>query len=142
MDANKIMHENEEVSIENYIERAGWEMKTTSTGLRYQVYYQGEGTKGKDGLVAVFNYETKLINGKTCYSSDDLGTKQFMIGKADVESGLNEAMQLLRGGDRAKLILPSHLAFGLVGDDNCIPRKAIVIYDVEILDFIEPSKHN
>ena len=142
MDANRIMHENEEVAIENYIERAGWEMETTATGLRYQVYEKGTGRKGEEGLVAVYNYETKLINGKKCYSSDELGTKQFMIGKGDVESGVNEAMSLLHAGDRAKLILPSHLAFGLVGDDNCVPRKAILIYDIQIIDFIEPTKHN
>jgi FKBP-type peptidyl-prolyl cis-trans isomerase len=59
-----------------------------------------------------------------------------------VERGLDEAMQLLKVGDRAKLILPSHLAFGLVGDDNCVPRKAILIYDVQIIDFVKPTKIN
>ena len=142
MDANRIMHENEEVDIENYVKRVGWNMTTTATGLRYNVYEEGNGKMGEEGLIAVFNYEVKLINGKVCYNSTDLGTKQFIIGKSDVEGGLNEAMSLLQVGDRAKLILPSHLAFGLVGDDNCIPRKAILIYDVHIVDFIEPTNHN
>ncbi len=142
MDANRIMHENEEVDIENYIERVGWNMQTTATGLRYHVYENGDGRKGEDGLVAVYNYEVKLINGTVCYSSDQNGTKQFLIGKSAVEGGLNEAMSILRAGDRAKLILPSHLAFGLVGDDDCVPRRAILIYDLQIIDFLQPTKLN
>mgnify|MGYP006160203711 FL=1 len=142
MDANRIMHEHEEVDIENYIKRAGWEMTTSPTGLRYHVYEEGDGKVGEEGMVAIFNFETKLINGKVCYSSEENGTKQFLIGKPIVERGLDEAMQLLKVGDRAKLILPSHLAFGLVGDDNCVPRKAILIYDVQIIDFVKPTKIN
>ena len=142
MDANRIMHEHEEVDIENYIKRAGWEMTTSPTGLRYHVYEEGDGKVGEEGMVAIFNFETKLINGKVCYNSEENGTKQFLIGKAIVERGLDEAMQFLKVGDRAKLILPSHLAFGLVGDDNCVPRKAILIYDVQIIDFVKPTKIN
>lgn len=142
MDANRIMHEHEEVDIENYIKRAGWEMTTSPTGLRYHVYEEGDGKVGEEGMVAIFNFETKLINGKVCYNSEENGTKQFLIGKPTVERGLDEAMQLLKVGDRAKLILPSHLAFGLVGDDNCVPRKAILIYDVQIIDFVKPNKIN
>jgi FKBP-type peptidyl-prolyl cis-trans isomerase FkpA len=31
------------------------------------------------------------------------------------------------------MILPSHLAHGLLGDDNKIPPKASVIYELELL---------
>ena len=134
--ANKTMVEHEDEDINNYVERTGWDMITTGTGLRYWIYEKGEGDPGKFGQVAVFNYEAKLITGKLCYSSDSTGTKQFLIGKGGVESGLEEAMLLLRKGDRAKIILPSHLAFGMVGDDNCIPKRATVIYDVEMLDLV------
>lgn len=134
--ANKAMAEQEDEDINSYVDRAGWDMVTTGRGLRYWIYEEGEGEPGKYGQVAVFNYETKLITGKLCYSSDSTGTKQFLIGKGGVESGLEEAMLLLRKGDKAKIILPSHLAFGMVGDDNCIPKRATLIYDLEMLDLV------
>jgi len=39
----------------------------------------------------------------------------------------------MRQGDRAKLIVPSHLAFGLLGDLKKIPAGATLVYDIEIL---------
>jgi FKBP-type peptidyl-prolyl cis-trans isomerase len=31
--------------------------------------------------------------------------------------------------------MPPHLAYGLIGDDNKIPARAIIVYDVEVIDF-------
>jgi FKBP-type peptidyl-prolyl cis-trans isomerase len=50
-----------------------------------------------------------------------------------VESGLEEGILLLREGDKAKFILPPHLAHGLLGDDNKIPARSIIVYDLELL---------
>lgn len=136
--ANKVLHENEEEDIEHYIKRAGWDMTTTPTGLRYQIYESGSGPVGQEGQMAKIRYEVKLLTGKVCYSSVESGDEHIEIGKSEV-SGLNEAMLKLRKGDRAKIILPSHLAYGLVGDENCIPRKATVIYDVQIIEIINTS---
>jgi FKBP-type peptidyl-prolyl cis-trans isomerase len=36
-------------------------------------------------------------------------------------------------GDRAKFIVPSHLAFGLLGDQNKIPQHATLVYDIELV---------
>jgi FKBP-type peptidyl-prolyl cis-trans isomerase FkpA len=44
-------------------------------------------------------------------------------------------------GDKAILILPSHLAHGLVGDENKIPPKASVIYELELLSLKERVKN-
>ena len=57
-----------------------------------------------------------------------------MVDKSDIESGLNEAVKLMSAGDKAKLLLPSHLALGLVGDQDKIPPLAILYIDVELLE--------
>ena len=57
----------------------------------------------------------------------------FTVGKGEVISGLEEGILLLHIGDKAKFIIPSHLAYGLLGDDNEIPTKATLIYDIEVV---------
>lgn len=142
VEANKDLVELEEIDIENYIKRYKWNMTETGSGLRYFIYENGNGTRVSKNKVIQLHYQTKLLTGKVCYSSDSLGIKEFLVGRGGVESGLEEAVLHLREGDRAKIILPSHLAFGLVGDDNCIPRKAVVVYDLKVLAVLDPINRN
>jgi FKBP-type peptidyl-prolyl cis-trans isomerase len=73
------------------------------------------------------------LNGAKCYSSDSLGIKSFRIGSGHVESGLEEAALLLHEGDQARIILPPHLAYGMLGDNNKIPGQASILYDLMVL---------
>jgi len=131
---NKILVMSEEERINDYIRRHKWKMNETGTGLKYLIYKHGKGEKAKKDKIAVINYKVGLLTGDDIYSSDSLGIKEFKIGQGGVESGLEEGILLLRVGDRAKFIIPSHLAFGLVGDGNKIPAKAVLVYDLELTE--------
>ena len=133
IEANKESVNIESDQIESYISRRGWKMINTGTGLRYMIYQKGMGDTAKTGKTAIINYEVSLIDGTVCYSSKELGKREFIVGMADVESGLHEGITYMRVGDKAKMILPSHLAHGLLGDRKKIPAKATIIYDVELL---------
>jgi gliding motility-associated peptidyl-prolyl isomerase len=132
--ANKKVALTEDEQINNLIDRYGWKMEKTGTGLRYFIYKNGDGPAARKGQQVKLNYTVRLISGDLIYSSDKTGPKVFTIGSGGVESGLEEAILLMHKGDKAKLIIPSHLAFGLVGDEDKIPPKASLIYDVEILE--------
>lgn len=132
--ANKQAVKTEDEQIKRFIKRYKWDMQETGSGLRYAIYKKGNGEKAESGKVAVLKYNVKLITGETIYSSDNNGYKEFMIGKGGVESGLEEGILLLRVGDHAKFIIPSHLGFGLLGDQNRVPPKSTLIYDVELLN--------
>ena len=45
----------------------------------------------------------------------------------------------MREGDKAKAIIPSHLAYGFIGDEKQIPKRATLIYDIEVLNVIKPK---
>jgi FKBP-type peptidyl-prolyl cis-trans isomerase len=128
------MSREEDAEIESYISENGWAMNKTGTGLRYMVYEAGpEGPLARLGQVATVRYEVQLMDGTVAYSSEEDGIRSFLIGQDNVESGIHEAIQYLKVGDRAKVILPSHLAHGLSGDNDKIPPRSTVIYDLELV---------
>ena len=130
---NKYLIKKDQEAIENYIKRHKWKMELTETGLWYMIYRKGNGKKAENGKFATISYEISLLDGSICYSSDSLSSKTFLIGQGGVESGLEEGILLMREGDRAKLILPPHLAHGLLGDEDKIPPRSTIIYDIDLL---------
>ncbi len=132
--ANKQAVKEENEQIERFIKRYKWQMKETGSGLRYDIYFKGNGIKAEAGKLAVLKYSVRLIDGIEIYSSDKTGLKQFVIGHGGVEGGLEEGILLLSVGDRAKFILPSHLGFGLLGDQDKVPPKSTLIYDLELIE--------
>ena len=132
--ANRYIVKDEEADIERYICRHGLEMVSTGTGLRYVIHKQGSDQKISEGQTVTMEYVVHSIAGDVVYSSDNEGYKVFKVGYGQAESGLDEAVRYLHKGDVATLILPSHLAYGLHGDDNKIPAYATLIYKIKIID--------
>ncbi len=132
--ANKYLIRTEYEDIENYIRRHGLKMEETGSGLRYLIYKKGNGKKAEKGKVAVLDYTLSLITGDVIYSSDKNGKKEFKIGQGNVESGLEEAIHYMQVGDKAKLILPAHLGYGLLGDNNKVPPRSTLVYYIELID--------
>jgi FKBP-type peptidyl-prolyl cis-trans isomerase FkpA len=119
--------------IEAYIAAHGLDMKTTGTGLRYMITKTTKGNYAKPEMLAKVEYKISLLDGTECYSSDSTGAVTFRVDHDDVESGLHEGIKLLRVGEHAKFILPSHLAYGLTGDQNKIPPRTPIIYDIKLI---------
>ena len=46
---------------------------------------------------------------------------------------MHEGVKYMHVGDKAVIILPSHLAYGLVGDEHKIPPHASLLYELELL---------
>jgi len=132
--ANKKAILTEDQQIKDFILRNSWNVKETGTGLRYRIFESGSGKQAEVGKIATIIYEVSLLNGESIYSSDESGYKEFEIGRGGVESGIEEGILLMRVGDRAKFIIPSHLAFGLLGDQKKISTKTTLVYDVKLIE--------
>ncbi|MGZ4055748.1 MAG: FKBP-type peptidyl-prolyl cis-trans isomerase [Bacteroidia bacterium] len=137
VDANKMYVKRESDEIDQYVAHNGWQMITTGTGLRYMIIKKGTGALARPDsnstMTVKVKFKKSLLDGTLCYSSDSTGAEEFTIGQDNVESGLHEGIQYMHVGDKAVMILPSHLAFGLVGDGKKIPAKASVLYELELL---------
>lgn len=142
VNVNKYLIQKDVEIIKAYIKRNQWIMKETESGLWYEIYKKGKGISSEKGMIATLKYKTELIDGTFCYSSDSTGYKQFVIGAGKVESGLDEGILKMKQGDAAHFILLPHLAFGLLGDNNRIPARAIVVYDTELIKLENAKERN
>lgn len=108
---------------------------TTASGLTYFVTDAGGGKQLKAGDTVVVNYTGLLTNGVKFDSSLDRGTPiSFELGANRVIKGWDEALQKLRVGDRATLVIPPQLGYGAKGAGAVIPPNATLIFIVEIMD--------
>jgi FKBP-type peptidyl-prolyl cis-trans isomerase FkpA len=131
-DLNRYFVQKDRERIQNYIERKNLQMKESSTGLWYYISKEGTGKFFSDNDKISINYVCSLLDGTECYNSEKLGPKEFIIGKSDIEAGLNEGLHLLKPGGEAIFILPPYLAYGLVGDGKSIPSRSILVYNIKI----------
>ncbi|MDA3911464.1 MAG: FKBP-type peptidyl-prolyl cis-trans isomerase [Bacteroidales bacterium] len=132
MEWNHAKIRDQDIMIKRYAERRNWDMTRSDSGLYYSIYETENGMKADSGYIAVFHYDLHLLDGQFCYSSDSTGPRQIKLGRANIESGLEEALLAMRIGDKAHVIIPPHLAYGMPGDGNKIPADAILVYDVEL----------
>jgi FKBP-type peptidyl-prolyl cis-trans isomerase len=131
--ANKEVAREENEQIDDFVRRHQWNMETTSTGIRFMIIKHGIGPRTQTGKTVKLSYTMILLTGDTVYTALKDGPLIFEVGKGQVIAGLEEAILLLRVGDRAKIIIPSHLAYGLIGDQKKIFQKASLVYDMEFI---------
>ena len=106
----------------------------TDSGLRYQFLQKGEGKQAEKGKGVSVHYKGQLVDGTVFDSSYQ--RKQpidFTLGVGQVIPGWDEGIQLLKVGDKARFVIPSHLAYGSQGAGNAIPPNAVLIFDVELM---------
>jgi FKBP-type peptidyl-prolyl cis-trans isomerase len=114
---------------------ADTEVVTTSTGLKYSVLRKGTGTASpKIGDPVKVNYTGWRLDGKVFdASSRHGGPASFVCGQ--LIEGWNEALQMMRTGDKLKLTIPANLAYGERGAGADIPPNTPLIFEMELLDF-------
>ena len=106
----------------------------TDSGLRFKILSKGDGQKAESGKTVSVHYEGSLTNGQVFDSSFQRNQPiDFQLGVGQVIPGWDEGIGLLRVGDKARLIIPSHLAYGSAGAGGVIPPNAALIFDVELV---------
>ena len=133
MNINKYLVKRQQEIIAAYVERMGWDMKVSETGLWYMISEEGKGAKAEKEKIITLDYKISLLDGTECDASEPGKPKSFRIGHGGVEPGLEEGTMLLREGDRALLIMSPHLAHGNFGDRQNIPAGEILLYDVHVI---------
>ncbi len=133
IDRNKKMILIEQAKIDSFIAKNNFVMEETKTGIHYLINEVGRGEKPKNLAEVKLKYNIKLLDNTYCYSSDSSGVLQIKIGQSNEPTGLQEVLQLIPCGSKAKIIIPSYLAYGISGDGNKIGSGASLVYTIELL---------
>lgn len=116
--------------------------KPRPSGLIIQTIIEGYGAKVTSGDIVKVHYTAELIDGTT-YKSTRIVDNPETLSLSDFPSthprGLSEALHQMREGEVAKVIIPSHLAFGQQEMPN-LPSFANFVYEIEVLEIVKNNK--
>jgi FKBP-type peptidyl-prolyl cis-trans isomerase len=107
-------------------------VKTTASGLQYEVITEGSGPKPAAADTFVCHYRGTLLNGTEFDASYNRG-QPLTLGVSQVIRGWTEGLQLMGVGSKYKFYIPYELAYGPY-DNGQIPGGSLLIFEVELLD--------
>lgn len=120
--------------IEGYIKENNIKVKPTSSGLYFMKSVSGKGKAIKNGSKVSIHYTGKLLDGTVFDSSVERGNPiELVVGQGSVIPGWEEALMLMKGGDKATVLIPSNLAYGSRGAGYAIPPYAPIVFDMEVM---------
>ena len=115
------------------------EVKTTASGLQYEVLKEGTGSTPKPTDTVTVHYTGTLIDGTKFDSSVDRGQPAtFVLNQ--VIPGWTEGVQLMKVGSKYKLYIPAALGYGEQGAGNVIGPNAPLVFAVELLSIGQPEQ--
>jgi FKBP-type peptidyl-prolyl cis-trans isomerase len=123
-------------NLSKYIKGNNISTKPTASGLYYIETLAGTGEKPVAGKKVTVHYTGTLLDGTKFDSSVDRGQPfEFVLGQGQVIQGWDEGIAMMKKGGKAKLIIPSAIAYGPDGRMPSIPPSATLIFEVELIDF-------
>lgn len=124
----------EENLLRTYLKRTNTNVEPTNSGLYYVQLREGNGPKAVPGKRVKVHYYGYFIDGKPFDNSYETGDPiEFVLGVGQVIQGWDEGISMMKVGEKAKLIIPSYLAYG-EKQRGPIPPFSTLIFEVELVD--------
>lgn len=94
--------------------------------------------KAKKGDFVKYHYNATLMDGTHIGSTHSFGkTYNVILGNGQVVIGMDEGLMGMCVGEKRRLVIPPHLAYGERGVDGEVPGSAVLVFDVEMIDLEE-----
>lgn len=132
----KEINKAEQDLINGFLEEKRISVNPTPSGLYFLLLKEGDGRKPVKGDIVKIHYEGRFIDGRFLDSSKEYGDPmEFVFGQElIVIKGMEEAIGMMREGDKALIIVPSDLAFGSSGaGEGIVPPFSSLIYELELI---------
>lgn len=116
------------------VEKTWPEAKRTATGLRTLVVKPGSGDLVQAGDLVSVLYKGQLLDGSVFDETKDPSKPfEFRVGRGLVIDGWDQGLKLMRPGEKRIFIVPYELGYGTRGDPPKIPRRATLVFEVEVV---------
>ncbi|MGV8940063.1 MAG: FKBP-type peptidyl-prolyl cis-trans isomerase [Lysobacter sp.] len=113
------------------------DVKTTESGLQYQVLTEGTGPKPTAADVVRVHYKGTLLDGETFDSSHDRG-EPAVFSLQQVVPGWTEGITLMPVGSTYRFWIPGELGYGATGTPGGpIGPNAVLVFEVELQDIVQ-----
>ena len=113
-------------------------VKTTESGLQYEVITEGTGAKPKAEDKVRVKYKGTFTDGTEFDSTEKNGGEPVEFPLNQVIKGWTEGVQLMPVGSKFKFTVPSDLAYG-ERDVGPIPANSVLVFEVELLGIVGPD---
>jgi FKBP-type peptidyl-prolyl cis-trans isomerase FkpA len=113
-------------------------VKTTASGLQYEVLTEGKGAHPKASDTVTVHYKGTLLNGEE-FDSSYSREQPVTFPLANVIPGWTEGVQLMTPGSKYKFYIPSALGYGERGAGVKIGPNETLVFEVELLSVGEPA---
>lgn len=124
----------EQSKLQTYIINNNIKTKPTQSGLYYIEQKAGSGPNVQKGQTVWVHYTGSFIDGQEFDSSAGYEPIEVVVGNGQVIDGWEEGLLLMKKGTKARLILPSSIAYGKSNPNSAIPPYATLIFDIEIVN--------
>ena len=137
IELNKRIALEEKLAIKLFLaQHQDWSIIESGSGLQYFIYEKGNGPSITVGSVIDVEYSVSKLDGTLCYKTSDDKVVEIVVDHSQVETGIQECLKKMKEGDKAKMIIPSHLAHGLTGDMDKIPPLTPIIVDLNVIEIL------
>ncbi|MGL4956259.1 MAG: FKBP-type peptidyl-prolyl cis-trans isomerase [Bacteroidales bacterium] len=136
-DMNRYLSEREYDVLQAYINRQGFKMQQSQYGFYVEQVEQGSGRACKQRDFVTLQGRVWLIDGTLCYTYTEAEPLQIHVGAEVRYRILNLAMLGLKKGAKVRLLFPSMMVFGLLGDGDKIPPKSPLLCEFTLVDMIQ-----
>lgn len=82
------------------------------------------------GDIVDIEYSIKYLNNEIVYNVDETSPKIYVVDKQEIIPGLRRGIKIMRPNERVVFLFPSHLGYGLIGDQDRIGSNQPIICEV------------
>jgi FKBP-type peptidyl-prolyl cis-trans isomerase len=112
-------------------------IKSTGSGLQYEVLKSGSGPTPTRTDTVTAEFKSLLSDGQALNHPGEKSPRQLRVN--GVLSGVSEPLQAMKVGDKWRLFIPPHLAYGEDGYPPRFPPNSVLVFELELLG-IEEAK--
>lgn len=134
MEANRGLVDIENEDIRHYVDSMKLDFDTTKIGIRYRILAANpSGEQPKRQQHVKITYSLREFDATDFCTNYKDRTEIVNVGNGELSRGIDEAILMLHQGETGEFIIPSYLAFGVVGKGQCIASRTPIYCRITLM---------